>query len=392
MWMTALDWVIVAFTVLLAVYGYLQGFIVGALSLAGFAIGAFLGARLAPLLLSDGSHSPYAPLFGLLGGLLAGGVLASGLEGVATRARLALRVPGLRAIDGLLGALLTACVGLGIAWMVGAVALQSSDSLPLRIDIQHSAILSELDQILPPSGPILNALARLDPLPTVRGPQADVSAPTRRILASAAIRLARRSVVRVFGTACGLGIEGSGWVAAPDEVITNAHVVAGESDTEVQAGGVGEGRPAEVVEFDVHDDIAILRVPGLSLPALALAVDPPSGTAAVILGYPLDGPFDAEPGRIGQTATVSTENAYGEGPVLRSLTPLRGRVRPGNSGGPMIDADGHVVATVFAALTGTSRQGGFAVPNQVVEQQLHRLGAGNPSARPVGSGRCDGGG
>ena len=121
--MTGLDWVIVGFTVLLAFYGYLQGFIVGALSLAGFAVGAFVGTRLAPLLLSQGARSPYAPLFGLLGALLAGGVFASGLEGVGARVRSALRLPGLRTVDGLLGAALTACVGLGIAWIVGAVAL-----------------------------------------------------------------------------------------------------------------------------------------------------------------------------------------------------------------------------------------------------------------------------
>src|ERR1700744_2965682 len=165
---TALDWVIVAFPVLLAFYGYVQGFIVGALSLAGFAVGAFLGTRLAPLLLTQGDHSPYAPLLGLLGALLAGGVFASGLEGLGARVRSALRIPGLRTVDGLLGAALTACVGLGIAWIFGAVALNASSSRPLRSDLQHSEILRALNEILPPSGPILDALARFDPLPSVR--------------------------------------------------------------------------------------------------------------------------------------------------------------------------------------------------------------------------------
>src|ERR1700742_5211250 len=175
--MSALDWVIVGFTVLLAFYGYLQGFIVGALSLAGFAVGAFVGTRLAPLLLSQGARSPSAPLFGLLGALLAGGVFASGLEGVGARVRSALRLPGLRTVDGLLGAALTACVGLGIAWIIGAVAFDASGSRPLRTDIQNSTILRALDQILPPSGPILNALSRFDPLPSVRGPAPNVPAP-----------------------------------------------------------------------------------------------------------------------------------------------------------------------------------------------------------------------
>ena len=368
--MTSIDWLIVGFTVLLAFYGYLQGFIVGALSLIGFAVGAFLGTRLAPLVLNGGSHSRYAPLLGLLGALLVGGVLASGFEGLGVHARSALRWPGLRAIDGLLGAVFTACVGLGIAWIVGAVALQSDSSRPLRTDIQRSAILRELDQLLPPSGPILHALARFDPLPSVRGPAANVPAPTRGILASRGVRAARSSVVRVVGTACGLGIEGSGWVGAPGLVVTNAHVVAGESDTKVQVHGLGLGLPAQVVDFDPHDDLAVLKVHGLAEPPLPLAANPRSGTAAAILGYPLDGPFDGEPGRIGETQVFSTEDAYGNGPVQRSVTSLRGRVRPGNSGGPMVDAEGQVLATVFAAITGTSRSGGFAVPNALVQAQL----------------------
>jgi S1-C subfamily serine protease len=368
---TEVDWLIVAFTVLLALYGYAQGFIVGALSLLGFGLGAFLGSHLAPLVLPKGSHSTYAPLFGLLGALLAGAVLASGLQGLGARARMFLRLPGLRMLDGVFGAMLTATVALGIAWIVGAVALQSAGSPVLRGDIQRSAILQELNGLLPPSGPFLHALARVDPLPSVRGPEADVPPPTRGILATRGVKNAGRSVVKVLGTACGLGIEGSGWVAAPGIVVTNAHVVAGESDTTVQIDGNLPGLDAEVIDFDPHDDIAVLRVPGLQQPALKMAHDAPAGTAAAILGYPLDGPFDVEPGRIGQTETVSTEDAYGNGPVTRSISALRGRVRPGNSGGPMINRAGRVVATVFAAITGSqSGQGGFAVPNSLVAAQL----------------------
>ena len=389
--MTTIDWLIVAFTALLAIYGYLQGFIVGVLSLAGFALGAIIGTRIAPLILPGGDRSQYAPVFGLIGALLVGGVFASGLEGLGMRARAALRIPGLKALDGLLGAALTACVGLGIAWIVGAVALQSAGSQPLREDIQRSAILGELNQLLPPSGPILNALARFDPIPSVRGPAADVPLPTRGILASPRVRAARRSVVRVLGSACGLGIEGSGWIIAPGLVVTNAHVVAGESDTVVQDGGHSPSLTAVPVSFNTRDDIALLRVPGLSEPALPVASAPGVGTAAAILGYPEDGPFDAEPGRIGQTLDVRTQDAYGRGSIVRSITPMRGLVRPGNSGGPMVDAAGQVVATVFAAVTGGAASaqgpGGFAVPNALV---LSALAQARGRTGPISTGACAG--
>jgi S1-C subfamily serine protease len=385
---SGVDWLIIVFTVLLALYGWAQGFLVGALSLAGFALGAFIGTRVGPLLLPSGSRSPYAPVFGLLGALFAGGILATGFEGVAVHARAALRLPGFRTVDGLLGAALTSCVALGVAWIVGAIALESSGSAALRRDIQGSAILRELNQVLPPSGPILNALARFDPLPAVRGPSADVPPPTGKVLHHAGVRAAERSVVRIVGSACGLGIEGTGWVAAHDLVVTNAHVVAGESDTVVQIAGQPPGLRAHAVAFDPHNDIAVLSVPGLQEPSLRLAPSAPAATAAAILGYPLDGPFDAEPGRIGQTETVSTQDAYGNGPVLRTITTLRGLVRPGNSGGPMVDGQGRVLATVFAAIVGTPREhGGFAVPDAIVSKKLAGVSSRSTS---VSTGPCAG--
>lgn len=387
--MTGIDWLIVVFTALLAVYGFVQGFIVGVLSLLGFAIGAFVGTRLGPILLPGGDHSQYAPLFGLLGALLAGGMLASGFEGVGLHARAALRVPGLRTVDGVLGAVLTACVGLGIAWIVGAVALDASGSTRLRKDIQQSAILRELNQLLPPTGSILHALARFDPLPSVRGPEANVARPNAAILRTPGVVAAHGSVVRIIGTACGLGIEGTGWVAAPGVVVTNAHVVAGESDTTVQADGNPPNLAAHAIGFDSHDDIAVLRVPGLSARPLKFAGSAASGTAVGILGYPLDGPFDAEPGRVGNTQTVNTEDAYGNGPVARSITSLRGRVRPGNSGGPLVAADGNVAAMVFAAITDgpRGRPGGFAVPDALIRGQLQQALA---RKHFVGTGQCAG--
>jgi S1-C subfamily serine protease len=251
------------------------------------------------------------------------------------------------------------------------VALQVPGADPVRMDIQRSTILQHLDELLPPSGVLLHALARFDPLPSISGPQAGVAPPLPAVAEDPAVRRAAPSVVRVLGTACGLGIEGSGWVVAPGEVVTNAHVVAGEHDTVVQAGGSPPDLPAEVVVFDPHNDIAVLRVTGLDAQPLTLATDPPAGRSAAILGYPRDGPFDVQPGRIGTTQSVLTQDAYGNGPVSRLLTPVRGLVRPGNSGGPMVDSAGEVVTTVFAATTDGGPSGGFGVANSTV---LHDVG------------------
>jgi S1-C subfamily serine protease len=383
--MTRLDWIIVAFVAVMALFGFRRGFIVGVLSVGGFALGAFLGTRLGPLLLGQGTASPYAPAFGLVGALVAGAILAGGLEGVGWRLRRTLVLPGLGVIDGALGALLSAAIGLAIVWIIAAVAVQAPGQTQLRADVQRSAILRGLDEVLPPSGPILNALARLDPLPSIAGPAPDVAPPLPAVARSPGVRQAAHSVVRVLGTACGLAIEGSGWVAAPDEVVTNAHVVAGEQDTTVEIGGRPPSLPAQAIAFDPTDDIAVLRVPELGLSSLQLVSDPSSGRAGAILGYPENGPFQARAGRIGDTQKVLTQDAYGNGPVSRLLTPLRGVVRPGNSGGPLVDSSGGVLTTVFAGTIGAhppGPPGGYGVANATVARVL------SEARGAVGTGAC----
>src|SRR3954453_14294300 len=235
--MTALDWIIVAFVVLMAVWGYLQGLVVSALSLGGFALGAFVGSRVAQLLLAGGSSSPYAPLFSLITALMVGGLAAVVFEAMGEGIRRRMAFPFAGTIDGIGGAVLVAALGLVLVWIMGAVALQTPGARKFRKDIQRSFILGELNEALPPSGPILNALSRADPFPSIRGPRADVPPPNRGILRDADVRAAHASVVKILGTACGLAVQGSGWVATPSLVVTNAHVVAGEDDTTVQTDG-----------------------------------------------------------------------------------------------------------------------------------------------------------
>jgi uncharacterized membrane protein required for colicin V production len=372
---TLVDLVIIVLVLLMALQGFARGFLVGATALAGFIGGAYIGSRLAPPLLSGGSHSPYAPLFSLGGAVLVGGVVGALFEGVARRARRFVWLPGLRMADGLLGAILTGCIGLGLAWIIGAALLQTSNqfSLPasFRRSLARSVILRDLDSALPPSGSILNALGRIDPLPGVNGQIAHVPAPSGRILRTAGVSAARGSVVRILGTACNLGIEGSGWVAGDGLVVTNAHVVAGERYTSVQLDGAGRQLPASVVLFDPHNDIAILRVSGLSARALALASGPIQGESAAILGFPLNGRFKARAARLGATQTTATTNAYGN-PAVRLISSLRGLVQSGNSGGPMVDSAGKVIGTVFAEITNApaNEPSGLAVPNSVVRGEL----------------------
>jgi trypsin-like peptidase/colicin V production protein len=371
--MTAVDWIIVAFTLLMAVWGYYQGLAVGALSLAGFLGGGFVGSRVGPKLLEDGSHSPYAPVFALVGAFLLGGLLASVLETVGFQIRRRMRSGVLRLADGVGGALLLACAGLGLAWMGGAIALQTPGARELRRDIQRSAILSRLNELLPPAS-VLNALARFDPFPSIEGPDADVPPPTSKIARDPDVRKAAQRTVKVLGTACGLGVEGSGWVARSGGVIvTNAHVVAGQEDTTVQLEGRGPRHDADTIWFDPKNDLAVLRASGVAgVPPLPVRENAPVGASGAVVGYPGNGPLDIRPARLGATTFVITQDAYGRGPVRRLVTALRGRVRSGNSGGPMIDGRGRVLTTVFASTTGGGPRGGFGVPDSVVADALAR--------------------
>jgi S1-C subfamily serine protease len=376
---TTLDWVAIAIVVLLALAGAARGFLSGLLGIAGIVGGAILGARLAPHFLPDGSESPYLPLAALAGAI----ILAGFLEGIGSFAGSALRArlpfAPLRTLDSLGGLALGAAAALAIVWVLGAVALQLPGQTELRREAQRSAILRRLNEVVSPRD-LLNALARVDPFPQIAGPLAEVPPPDPQVLSHPGVRRAGNSVVRIVGTACGLGVLGSGWVARPGLVVTAAHVVAGQDHPTVQAPGGGPGVSSDPVAYDPRNDVAVLRVPPGSLGARPLALaDPDPGTPVAIVGYPEGHGLTATAGRVGQTSKFVSTDAYGR-PTFRLITTLRGRIRSGNSGGPAVDRLGRVEATVFAARVGSDA--GYGVPTSIVRSALARASA------PVSTGPC----
>ena len=365
--MTRVDWLVLAVAALSALGGFRRGLIATALSLAGLAAGAVVGARLAPQFLHNGSSSPYTPLVGLAGALVGAALVQTiaSLAGASLRKALFV-VPPLRMLDSLGGLVAGAALGLVVVWVAAAVVLQFPGHSSIRDDVLQSHIVQQLNRIAPPRS-ILRAFNRIDPFPSIAGPAPPSTPPDRRALQSARVRETRPSVVRITATACGFGVEGTGWVVRPHLIVTAAHVVAGASGIRAQGHG------ATPLVVDRKQDVAILRAPGLEAPPLEL-VDPHDGDSVAILGYPENGPFDARPGRVGATADVFVNGR------LREITAVSGLVRHGNSGGPAVNASGQVELTIFAARIGT--RAGYGIPAGPIRADLAK------ARRPVSTGSC----
>ena len=376
------DWIALGAVGISAFAGMRRGLVLTALSFCGLVAGAYAGSRVGPHLLSGGSGSAWTPLAGLIGAVL-GAILLQTLAGIAgSMVRGGLRLTPLRLLDSFGGLFIGAAAGVVLVWVVSATALLVPGESTLRRDVQQSAIVRRLDQAVPPRR-LLKLLARIDPFPSITGPPPPLQAPNEDIAGNAAVHRASQDVVRVLGTACGVGVEGSGWFATNDLVVTAAHVVAGERDTGIEVPGSSVVRRVDVVAFDPHNDIAVLRVEVSAGFALRLA-DPQSGAAVAIIGYPEDGPLQSTPGRIGRTEDALTQDAFGNGPVSRLITALAGDIRHGDSGAPAIDASGRVEATIFAARLGAP--GGYGVPSSVVRRVLDSAGTASVTTGACASG------
>ena len=380
--LNVLDLFIGIFIVVSVLRGARTGFLAGVFSLVGVVVGASVGSRIAPTLLPDGGN----PMYGAgitLGSILAfsvlGEVIARSMGG-SIRNRLS--SPTSATLDGLGGALLGFALALVLVWAVGVFALQSPTLASLQPAAQDSRILQTLKDRMP-SGLLTQAVNDLQPLPKIQGPEPEVAAPEGNIRNDPDVQAASERTLRVTGTACGYGVEGSAWVAGRNLVVTNAHVVAGETATWVQIRGSGQQLPADVVAFDERNDIAVMRVDNLGLAPLAIATARP-GEAAAVIGFPQNGPLDIEPARTGTTERVVSTDAYDNGPVERIVTSFRVYVRPGNSGGPAVDADGRVISTIFASRT-DSNNSGYGVPSRIVQRHLRAVAS---RTDPVSTGGC----
>ena len=365
--LNVLDVFIAVFVIAVILRGARTGFLAGVFSLVGVVVGVSVGSRIAPSLMPEGGN----PIYGAgitLGSILAFAVLGEVIArtiGGSIRDRLS--SPTSETLDGFGGAVLGFALSLVLVWAVGAFALQSPPLAGIHPAMENSKILQALDERMP-SGLLTQAVAELEPLPQIRGPEPEVAAPEGSIVGDPDVQEASARTLRVTSRACGYGVEGSGWVAGRDLVVTNAHVVAGQTATHVEVGETGRRLPAKVVVFDEKNDIAILRVNGLGLTPLRLAPPKPGKDVAVI-GFPENGPLDIEPARTDTTQRVISGDAYDNGPVERVVTSFRVYVRPGNSGGPAVNEYGRVVSTIFASRTGSDNSG-YGIPSRIVHRHL----------------------
>ncbi|MDQ6874312.1 MAG: MarP family serine protease [Actinomycetota bacterium] len=352
-----LDVVLVVAVVLFAISGYRQGLVVGVLSFFGFFGGGFLGTQVAPPIATQVASGASQPLVGVAVVLAVAcvGQLLSLAVGHALRRRLRWR--GVRALDSAGGAVVSVVAALLVVWLI-ATPLASSGYPVVASLIRRSVIIRTVDAVVPDQVRSLYAsfrrLVDRGSFPDVYGPLSPTRVPGAAppdavIVNSRAVAQARPSIVKVIGMApgCSRRLEGSGFVYAPEHVMTNAHVVAGVHRLQVQFGN--QHLDGFVVLYDPDRDVAVIWVPGLRRPALQFAAPVDAGTNAVVVGFPLDGPFTATPARVRSQQRVRGPDIYSARTVVRQVYSLRADVRSGNSGGPLLSAGGRVLGVVFAA-------------------------------------------
>jgi S1-C subfamily serine protease len=388
------DGVLILLMLVFAISGYRQGFVIGALSFGGFFSGALIGLQVGPLIANHFANGATRVVVSLVT-IFALAVLGQTLAGwFGTRLRRAIVSRPWQRLDDAGGAVVSLVAVLLVAWLV-AVPLGSS-SLPwLNKEVRSSAILGGINDLMPEQAQALSAGLRqtLDTngFPDVFGGLArtqarQVEAPDPALANSAVVADSKKSVIKVLGTApsCSRRIEGSGFAYANDRVMTNAHVVAGTREVQVETTNNGRLN-ATVVVYDPERDLAVLYVPGLTAPVMPFAEKASgTGSSAIVLGYPLDGPYNAQSARVREVSKITGPDIYDSGDVTREIYTIRGLVRSGNSGGPLVSPAGKVLGVIFAAAA-DDRNTGFAL---TADEAASTAQLGTSRTQSVKTGDC----
>jgi S1-C subfamily serine protease len=389
--MNFLDWSLVVLTLAYALSGYWQGFVTGACATAGLLLGGLAGIWLAPLLLGDAAPSLWVSLGALFVVLVMASLGQAVLQYVGTRLRARLTWQPIRAVDAVGGAVLSVVAVLVVAWMLG-VAISGSRIPGISPQVRDSRVLVAVNDVMPVraqqalrsfdnvvgSGFFPRYLEPFAPERIVRVPQAEA-----RVLRDPDIRAAAASVFKVrSNNRCGSGVEGTGFLYAPDKLMTNAHVVAGVTEPMVQVGK--RAVEGTVVYYNPDVDVAVIDVPGLEGPTIRFDLGGKERQQGAVLGFPQDGPFNAQRVRIRSDQRLRSPDIYGNGTVTRHVFSLRGLIRPGNSGGPVVSTEGRVLGVVFAASV-SDRDTGYALTADQVRQAA---AVGLAAKERVSSGNC----
>lgn len=390
-----LDLALYALAAAAAISGWINGAAASGFALLGVAIGATSGLLVAPHLVRE-LDSPVGRLAAGLA-VIAVMVIIGQVAGVTIgrAARRYISGAGARLLDSTVGAVFQAAAMLLVAWLV-AIPLAAQEGPGLGKAVRGSSVLAKIDDVAPEQlqriPDAFTSVLGTTGFPDILGPfgttpMQEVPPPDPVLAGSEVVASVQPSVLKILGRAesCSRALEGSGFVAAPGLVMTNAHVVAGTGSVRVVVGD--EELDADVVVYDPAVDIAVLRVPGLQAPVLPFADNRArTGDDAIVVGYPGNGPYRPDAARIRERVTLRGPDIYREATVEREVYILRGAVREGNSGGPLISPEGQVVGVVFGAAMDAADTG-YAL---TVEQVLPLLESAVDSLAPVPTGSCVG--
>jgi S1-C subfamily serine protease len=384
-----LDLLLIGLVALAGLSGFRRGALLQLLTYGGLLLGLIAGAVAAPMLASL-SHDPSTQAAIAAGTLL----VFAGLGDVAgwvvgARVRAAARSSRFSPADSAGGSLVAILAVLLSVWFV-TLNLVNGPIPELSSEIRNSTIVRTLGQVLPQPPSVLaevrQFLNRFDFPEVFTGfppaPAGPVKPPTAG-QAGRAFRAASASTVRVVGRACGRLQEGSGFVVAPDYVLTNAHVVAGVRTPQVQEQNGGD-QPGTVVLYDPELDVALVRVARSPGPVLhLLGTDAQRSARGAVVGYPGGGDLAGKAAAVRGTIEAVGRDIYGNGTVTREVYELQSVIRPGNSGGPFVLVDGEVAGLVFAAST-TDPEIGYALTSTEVLPSV-RSGVGRTTPTPTGA-------